>query len=105
MAPATTRVLAALKTAPWRVARLNEANGAGEEEQAGQALGGDDQRVAQLPQRRIRDRPVHQSVAGEGRVHAHHVLHEEIVRAVVGEVVEGDDQAERASARLMTILA
>src|SRR5262249_10206653 len=29
-----------------------------------------------------------------GRVHADHVLHEEIVRAVIGDVVEGNEQAE-----------
>jgi hypothetical protein len=34
------------------------------------------------------------ALPGKGRVHAHHVLHEQIIRAVIGDVVEGDEQAE-----------
>ena len=91
---AITSPLASLKIGSTRVPQLKQANGAGEEQDAGDAFGGDDQRINDLPQHGIGDRPVHQRIAGEGRVHAQHMLHEQIVGAVIGEVVEGDEQAE-----------
>ena len=47
-----------------------------------------------VPQHRVGDRAVHQRVGRKGRVHAQHMLHGQIIGAVIGDVVEGDEQAE-----------
>src|SRR6185312_12110959 len=83
-----------VETRGWCVTGLEEADSAGEIENAGDAFGDNDGCVSCAPEHRIGDRPVHQRVAGISRVHAHHVLHEQVVRAVIGYVVEGDEQAK-----------
>ena len=85
--------------------RLKEPNRAYEKRIPAPALRGDDDGVGQVPERRRRDRTVHERIAGKGRVHAHDMAHELKIRVVIGQVVEGDEQQKAASERLMTILA
>ena len=59
----------------------------------------DDQHKGRMPKLGTVDRPVHQGVAGIGRVHAHHMLHEQKIGLVVADIAERCQQTEDREAR------